>query len=172
MMAPLRVEYLANPKYGLDLTEFEIALLVSVLPNIAKLAGTYIWGSLFDSMNFFSLRMLINLSFALSIFSFFVTSGWFNLATAALIYGFGNAGGDVAWSLWVTKFAPKDRVADYMTVHTFFTGVRGLIAPFAAFYLLGILSIQSLSLISSWLIIAATILLIPMRQRERSTPTG
>ena len=31
---------------------------------------------------------------------------------AAILFGISNAGGDVAWSLWVTKFAPAARVAD------------------------------------------------------------
>ncbi|NDF01570.1 MAG: hypothetical protein EB034_25395, partial [Verrucomicrobia bacterium] len=50
------------------------------------------------------------------------------MALGAVIFGVSNAGGDVAWSLWVTKFAPPERVADYMSVHTFFTGVRGVAA--------------------------------------------
>lgn len=59
------------------------------------------------------------------------------LALGAVIFGVANAGGDVAWSLWVTKFAPPERVADYMSVHTFFTGVRGVAAPLIAFHLVG-----------------------------------
>ncbi len=37
LMWPLRVEYLANPVYGLSLNNWEIALLVTVYPNIARL---------------------------------------------------------------------------------------------------------------------------------------
>ena len=51
-----------------------------------------------------------------------------------------GAGADVAWSLWVTKFAPPERVADYMSVHTFFTGVRGFLAPVTASKMACILS--------------------------------
>lgn len=164
MMIPLRVEYLANPRYGLNLTEINIALFVSVLPNVARLAGTYVWGRLFDTMNFFTLRMILNMSFMVGIVSFFMTSSWTSLALAALIFGFSTAGGDVAWSLWVTKFAPEDRVPDYMAVHTFFTGVRGLIAPITAFTLLEILPIQTLSLLAATLIILATLMLFPIRE--------
>ena len=168
MMLPLRVEYLANPHYGLNLSELNIALFVSVLPNLARLAGTYVWGRLFDTMNFFTLRMILNVSFMIGIVSFFMTSSWISLALAALIFGFSTSGGDVAWSLWVTKFAPEDRVPDYMAVHTFFTGVRGLIAPFAAFTLLEVLSIQSLSLLAAALIISATVMLFPVRELAKS----
>jgi len=164
MMLPLRTEYLANPVYGIRLSELEIALFVSVLPNVARLGGTYIWGRLFDSMNFFSLRIILNLSFLTGIVSFFLSDASFMLAVSALIFGFSTSGGDVAWTLWVTKFAPAERVPDYMAVHTFFTGIRGLFAPMTAFALLGILDIQTLSLISAALILMASILLFAIRE--------
>ena len=164
MMLPLRTEYLANPIYGTRLYELEIAIYVSILPNFARLGGTYIWGRLFDSMNFFSLRIILNLSFLTGIVSFFATDTWPTLAISALIFGFSTSGGDVAWTLWVTKFAPPERVADYMAVHTFFTGIRGLFAPMTAFALLGIFDIQTLSLISAALILIASILLFSIRE--------
>ena len=167
MMLPLRTEYLANPRYELNLSEFEIALFVSVLPNIARLAGTYVWGRLFDTINFFTLRILLNLSFLTGVVSFFMTDAHIGLALSALIFGFSTSGGDVAWTLWVTKFAPPERVPDYMAVHTFFTGIRGLLAPITAFSLLGIMSIQTLSLLSSALILMATILLFSIRERAK-----
>jgi hypothetical protein len=164
MMLPLRTEYLANPIYGMRLSELEIAVYVSILPNLARLGGTYIWGKLFDSMNFFSLRIILNLSFLTGIVSFFATNTWEALALSALIFGFSTSGGDVAWTLWVTKFAPPERVADYMAVHTFFTGVRGLFAPMTAFALLGIFDLQTLSMISAALILMASILLFSIRE--------
>jgi len=171
MMLPLRTEYLANPRYGLNLSEFEIALFVSVLPNIARLGGTYVWGRLFDTINFFTLRILLNLSFLTGVVSFFMTDAHIGLAISALIFGFSTSGGDVAWTLWVTKFAPPDRVPDYMAVHTFFTGIRGLLAPITAFSLLGSLSIQNLSLVSSALILMATILLFSIRESSKDRAT-
>ena len=168
MMLPLRVEYLANPTYGLNLSELEIAAFVSVLPNIACLGGTYVWGRLFDSMNFFTLRMVLNLSFLTGIVSFFMSSSPWGLALSAVIFGFSTSGGDVAWTLWVTKFAPADRVPDYMAVHTFFTGIRGLLAPITAFTLLGVMSIQALSLLSAGLILMATILLFSIREGAKN----
>ena len=74
---------------------------------------------------------------------------------------FSNAGADVAWSLWVTKFAPPDRVADYMAVHTFFTGVRGVLAPLAAFYLIGVMPLYVLGWISVGLILIGSSFLLP-----------
>ena len=166
MVGPLRVEYLANPKHGVTLhgaplTAASIAVLTGVIPNIARLLLNPLWGCLFDRMNFFVLRITLNLGFALGAISFFVggTMPW--LVVGAIFFGVSNSGADVAWSLWVTKFAPPERVADYMSVHTFFTGVRGVVAPFVAFHLVSGLSFQLIGWIAVGLILIAISFLIP-----------
>jgi hypothetical protein len=161
MMLPLRVEYLASPRYGLNLTVGMIALLTGVIPNVARLILSPVWGHLFDRMNFFALRVTLNAGFAIGILTFFVSDSFWGLLTGAVIFGISNAGGDVAWSLWVTKFAPPGRVADYMSVHTFFTGVRGVLAPLVAFTLVQKLSLGILAGLSAALIVAASLLLLP-----------
>lgn len=161
MMMPLRVEYLANPRYGMELDTIMIAFLTGVVPNLARLGLSPVWGWLFDRMNFFVLRVVLNLSFMLGILAFFTGGGMTGLIIGAIIFGISFAGGDVAWSLWVTKFAPPDRVADYMSVHTFFTGVRGVLAPMIAFHLVAGVSVAVLGMISAGLILVATLMLLP-----------
>jgi len=161
MMYPLRVEYLANPKYGLALKVSLIALYTGVIPNLARLVMSPIWGWLFDHLNFFLLRVILNLGFALGILTFFLSADTWGLVIGAIVFGVSNAGGDVAWSLWVTKFAPPERVADYMAIHTFLTGLRGVVAPFVAFHLLEIISLSALGWISAGLIFLASVLLLP-----------
>jgi MFS family permease len=161
MMLPLRIEYLASPRHGLELPVHEIALLTGVIPNIARLLMSQIWGRLFDRMNFFALRVTLNAGFAAGILTFFLSDSWAGLVTGAIIFGISSAGGDVAWGLWVTKFAPPEHVADYMSVHTFFTGVRGVVAPLAAFHLLNHLSLTTMGWISAGMILLASLLLLP-----------
>jgi hypothetical protein len=48
-----------------------------------------------------------------------------------------------------------------MSVHTFFTGVRGVAAPLCAFHLVTVLEIQTLGWISAGLIAVASLLLAP-----------
>jgi MFS family permease len=169
MMMPLRVEYLAHPRYGLELSAGMIALLTSVIPNVARLCLSPVWGHLFDRMNFFALRVTLNIGFAIGILSFFTTNSFLGMVLGAIVYGISNAGGDVAWSLWVTKFAPPDRVADYMSVHTFFTGVRGVVAPICAFYIVTILPLAAVAAICSALIVVGTLILVPeIREASRS----
>jgi MFS family permease len=161
MMYPMRVEYLANPRYGLALSVAMIALLTGVIPNLARLVMSPIWGWLFDRMNFFTLRVLLNLGFAAGILTFFLSESTLGLVAGGVVFGISLAGGDVAWSLWVTQFAPPDRVADYMSVHTFFTGVRGVVAPMVAFHALNLVSISTLGWISAALIAVASLMLLP-----------
>ena len=161
MMFPLRVEYLANPKYGMNLTVSEIALYVGVLPNLVRLLLSPLWGWLFDHLNFFLMRVVLNVGFAIGILAFFTSHDQAGLVAGAVIFGMSNAGGDVAWGLWVTKFAPPERVTDYMSVHTSLTGLRGVIAPLAAFHLLGHFSVANLGWACATLIVAATLLLLP-----------
>jgi hypothetical protein len=161
MMMPMRVEYLANPRYGLVLNAQQVALLTTVIPSIARLVMGPLWGWLFDRANFFVLRMVLNMGFALGILTFFTGGSTVGLIAGALIFGISFSGGDLAWSLWVTKFAPADRVADYMSVHTFLTGVRGVFAPMLAFQLVTNLSLGSMGLVSAALILIATLMLVP-----------
>lgn len=166
MMMPLRVEYLANPRYGLHLSEAEIALLLSTVPNVARLVGTTVWGRAFDRMNFFSLRIALNISIGIGTLSFFATGSWVMLLLSAALLGFATAGGDVAWNLWVTKFAPPERVSEYMAVHTFFAGVRGLAAPILGFTLLEVVSLDALSWGCTVLIFSSVLVLHRIQRRR------
>lgn len=172
MMLPMRIEYLGNPRHGLALSAADIAWLTGVIPNLARLVMNPVWGWLFDRMNFFALRTALNVGFAIGIFSFFTSGSPLGLILGAVIYGISNAGGDVAWGLWVTKFAPPGRVADYMSVHTFLTGVRGVAAPIVAFQLVQRFSLSVLGGFSAALIVAATLLLLPEIGRWKGRRPG
>jgi MFS family permease len=168
MMVMLRVEYLANEKYGPPLDPAKIALLIGVIPNIARLALSPVWGRLFDRMNFFWMRFLLNMGFAIGALAFFAGRDMWSMTLGAIVFGISNAGGDVAWSLWVTKLAPPDRVAEYMSVHTFTTGLRGVLAPVVGFHLLTMMSFDSISYIGAAMIFAASLLLLPEMLSSRN----
>jgi MFS family permease len=133
-----------------------------------------IWGHLFDRVNFFVLRIVLNIGFMVGILTFFMGGGWLSLVTGALVFGISVAGGDIAWSLWVTKIAPANRVAEYMSIHTFFTGIRGVIAPFLAFQLVQTLHPSVLAGFCAALIAMACLLLLPeartIRVRRPAVP--
>lgn len=172
MMLPLRVEYLANAEYGLMLTVATIALLTEVIPNIARLCFSQVWGWLFDHMNFFVLRCLLNVGFAIGITIFFVGGTVAAFAVGSIVYGIARSGGDVAWSLWVTKLAPPSRVGDYMAVHTFFTGARGVIAPAIGFHAAQYFDFSTMGIFSAGMIIVSTVMLLPEIKTLRKVREG
>lgn len=174
VMLPLRVDYLANPRYGITLDPAQIALYTGVIPNIARLVMSRVWGILFDRVNFFLLRIVLNVGFILGILAFFTGGSTPGLLLGGIFFGIAWAGGDVAWSLWVTKIAPPEKVAEYMSVHTFFTGVRGIAAPFIAFQAVEHFGVGTLGAACCALILGASLLLVPevrtLRRRRAAQP--
>ena len=167
MLFPLRVEYLANAdaykqhyQLTFEPTPANIALILVFIPNAVKLVCSPFWGKLFDRMNFFVLRVVLNGFFAASLLVFFHSESWAGFIVAGVLFGIGNSGGEVAWSLWVTKFAPAKHVADYMSVHVFFNGIRVLLAPFLGFWLIVYVPASSLSLFGAGIIIASSLALL------------
>ena len=55
-----------------------------------------------------------------------------------------------------------------MSVHTFFTGVRGVLAPLLAFQLITVVSMATMGIICATLIVIASLLLVPEILRYRT----
>jgi MFS family permease len=158
---PLRVEYVGNPEWGLNYENWKIVLLVTAVPEIFRFLSVRFWGRWFDRSNFIALRIVLNLLFAANIFLFFSPNFWMQVA-ASICVGLGQGGGEIAWNLWVTKFSPPERTAEYMSVHSFLTGTRGVAAPTLAFALLRQVGFDWLSAISVGLMLLACVLLLPL----------
>ncbi|MGA0895457.1 MAG: hypothetical protein ACO3S5_12595, partial [Ilumatobacteraceae bacterium] len=120
---------------------------------------------------FFAGRILVNLLFAFYIAAFFTGTNDVGLAIGAVLFGVASAGGDLMWTLWVVKFAPPDRTADYMGLHTFFTGVRVFLAPIVGFAIIGEVPLVWIAVISALLILVASAMLVPDYRAERRTIT-
>ncbi len=168
MLLPLRVEFLANPRYGIDADPAQITLLTVTVPSVVRLLCMPLFGGLFDRMSFFSARIMVNLLFALYVGAFFSGSSDLGLFLGAVAFGVGSAGGDLMWSLWVTKFAPPGRVADYMGLHTFFTGVRATCAPLLGFLVIERFDLETVAWIAAALIIVSSMVLLPEARLERA----
>ncbi|MAT31026.1 MAG: hypothetical protein CMP29_04470 [Roseibacillus sp.] len=164
------VEYVSNPAYGYELTEFTIAFITGSLPEIMFLLTVVIWGIVFDRVNFFLVRMILNVFFMGGVLFYFFGQGMWALCVGISLHGIGRAGGNIAWSLWVTKFAKADQVAEYMSVHTFMCGVRGVIAPFVAFPVIALLGPRVIGGAGFILIMIATLMIWPHLRGK--TPVG
>jgi MFS family permease len=133
---PLRVEYLANPDYGIDASNTLVLTITLVIPLLARVASIPVWAWAFDRFNLAFVRIAINLFFLAGLFLYFQTQDLLFLSLAAGLIGWATGGGTMAWTLWVTKVAPTGRESSYMSVHTFFTGVRGVPAPFVGYWII------------------------------------
>ena len=167
MLIALRVEYIGNPVHGFEMTAAWVAFLTVVVPSISRLLSSVIWGKLFDRMNFFVLRVLINCFFGAAILCYFLTHELYMLIIGSVLFGVARGGGEIAWSLWVTKFAKPENVADYMAVHTFLTGVRGFTAPFVAFYALDIVSFQTLAWVGFGMTALSSLMIWPQKGSQK-----
>ncbi len=154
--ACLFVEYLANPRHGINLSEFDVAWITGVVPVFSRILFSYPWGIVYDHFNLFTVRSVLNLFFALGILCFYLGHDRFWWTLGMGIWGMANAGGNVTWALWVTKLAPKHAVAEYMSVHTFLTGLRGLVAPSLAFALLKIVSFDTFAILCGIAVVSAS----------------
>lgn len=177
MMMPLRIKVLVEPQFGYQYSPLMVAFLTSVIPPLTIFLFARLWGRLFDKMNFFLLRMVLNIFFIISIGSYFLLGNLVGLLFGAFMLGMAFAGGNVAWSLWVTKIAPAGEVADYMSVHTMMTGLRGLIAPLIAIPLVEVLPLYWVVAISIGLMLISVVMLIPelhsiQRRRKGYPVTG
>lgn len=157
----LFVEYVTNPRYGFGFDATRVGLLTTTLPMLAFVVCVVGWGVLFDRVNFYLLRVSINVLFAAGIACYYFGDGFGMLATGILLHGVARAGGNVAWSLWVTKFASAERVAEYMSVHTFLTGCRGVLAPAISFGMAATLGPKWMAGTGLVLIVVSTLLLAP-----------
>lgn len=167
MLMPLRVEYLAKPEYGIDASTASIIVLTAVVPSAVRLVSLPVFGMVFDRVDFFTGRVLVNLLFAMYVAAFFTGTSWTGLVIGAVVLGVASAGGELTWSLWVTKFAPPGRMADYMGLHTFFTGVRSFGAPLLGFAVLGNVSLTAVAAIAAGLMVASSAVLVPEIRAER-----
>jgi hypothetical protein len=165
--ACLFVEYLANPTHGINLDEFDVAWVTGVVPVLARLVFSYPWGLVYDRFHLFTVRAVLNVFFAAGVLCFYLGHSMFWWTLGMALWGMANAGGNVTWALWVTKLASKHAVAEYMSVHTFLTGVRGLLAPSLAFAMIKVMSFDTFAIVCGITILSASCF-IGVRARSNS----
>ena len=158
MLLPLRFEYLLQPEYGIEASKLTVTTLTLAVPALFHFLSSRLWGRLFDRLNFLTVRIAVNVAIMLSIALFFSTREVWVMALGAATLGVAMGGANISWSLWVTKFAPPDRTAAYMSVHTFTTGIRGIASPFLGFYLIGSIGAMETGVVGCGLILVSIIL--------------
>jgi len=164
-LIPQRIEYLADPRYGIGLTAGQIAFVIGGTTEAVRLLVIQVWAHLFDRFNFIKLRIVLVLMILVSIVIYYHTTSVPLILFATVLLAAAHGGGAIAWALWVTKFSPPHETARYMSVHTFFTGVRGAMAPFAGYFLVEHLGIHGTVRVSCTLIVLSILVLWRIRDR-------
>ena len=163
---PIRIEYLANPDYGVNVSNKTIAVLMVLVPSAAQLLSTKLWGHFFDKLHFVTTRNLLNVCFLASIALFFFTTNLTLLTLSMVFQGVAMGGGKIFWGLWVTKIAPEEKASSYMSIHMALTGLRGTLAPFLGYWIL-VESSPSAVAFTGMILIAASILLFEVVRGHR-----
>jgi hypothetical protein len=171
MTLPLRIEYLGGDR-GLNLTNEQIALVTVVVFSIARILSSRLWGELFDRVRFLYYRISLNLLLISATLVYFHAESMIGVSIGAALAGVGVGGSKIAWSLWVTKLAPEGMEARYMGAHVALTGLRGALAPFLGYWLLGILGYQGVAWFSVALVTISTVLFMSLFNNLRCRSTG
>ena len=171
MTLPLRIEYLGGES-GLHLTNEQIALVTVVVFSIARILSSRLWGELFDRVRFLSYRISLNLLLISATLVYFHAESITGVSIGAALAGVGVGGSKIAWSLWVTKLAPEGMEARYMGAHVALTGLRGALAPFLGYWLLGILGYEGVAWFSVILVTFSTFLFYRLFSNQRAKLSG
>ncbi len=163
MLLPLRVELLANPRFGIDATNTQIALLMVVIVPVFRLLSTKGWGYVFDRFNLIWVRIALNGVFIVSMYLFFFSESLVVMAVGAAALGIAFGGGNVMWVLWVTKIAPPGRTPIYMSVHGFSTGIRISAAPFLGYGVLEVAGPRSAAILAMGLMFVSCLIFLPLK---------
>ncbi|MEO0794175.1 MAG: MFS transporter [Verrucomicrobiota bacterium] len=172
MTMPIRVEILANPDYGIDATNEQVALANVIIPAIARIISGKFWGALFDRINFIVWRICVNSCFVVGMLLYFYGDSLTIIYTGAAFIGFGMGGGMIGWTLWVTKIAPPEKVSAYMSVHTAFTGIRGIFAPFIGYTVLAMLSPPGVGLMAALAALLSSVMFAALWRNDRFRKTS
>jgi predicted MFS family arabinose efflux permease len=159
MTFSLRTEYLANQRYGLNLSNTDTALITSIIPAIMRIFSTLLWGKIFDTKNFATMKIMINLCFLVGISTFFFTKNFTILMLSAIALGLGYGGNLTAWQLWVTKIAPSpEKLGAYTSLDIVIMGLRDALSAALGYFLLShSVSLHTICLIAIFLIGISTI---------------
>ena len=166
---PVRVSYLAEAGRGLDLSPMTVLLIMSVIPSGVRLLFTRVWAHLFDRFDFLVLRVAMTLVLGLGVLVFLLTANVAIIVTGTVIHSIGFAGTFLVWNLWITKIAPPGRGQLYMSVHSFLTGVRGILGPYLGYLFIGRFTFRQMGLVSFGLNVVSALMMVMIMRRGART---
>ena len=129
---------LTHDDLGFD--AFQLALWLSVLPQVVLAVSSPGWGVVLDRIGIVRARLLISAVMTFYLACYF---GGIALGVPGLMYigsvlrGLSEGGGQVTWAMASVHFAPKpEDVPLYNGIHFVLNGIRGLVMPWVGAELL------------------------------------
>ncbi len=137
----IQVAYMKETTF---LSDAQIVWLVSGCSALVNIIFMPLWARAFDKYNVLVIRIIANIMLLIGLVLFFMSDNLTVIIIGFIIRSIGLSSGTILWSLWVTRAASPKNTQSYMAIHSFFTGVRGIIAPFIGFYIyrLGVVYIE------------------------------
>ncbi|HMF12002.1 MAG TPA: MFS transporter [Gemmataceae bacterium] len=112
---------------------FELALWLSVVPQLMLALGSPAWGRILDRVGIVRCRLLISALMTAYLASYFggiVTGLPLLVCLGSILQGASNGGGQLTWALASSHFAPQaEDVPLYNGIHFVLNGIRGLVLP-------------------------------------------
>jgi len=131
---------------------FELALWMSVVPQLLLALSSPVWGHVLDRIGIVRLRLVISTLMTAYLASYLgglMTGAPFLIYLGSILQGMSNGAGQLTWSLASSHFAPRpEDVPIYNGIHFVLNGVRGLLLPWVGSVLF--------ILVGPWAVLAAT----------------
>lgn len=172
MLVPIVPVYLVKH----DVPYHDIANILVVLPGLLTMLTLGAWGRLLDRWNPISMRTLTMAIWSMQpLLLYFAPqlSAAFGISLVAPVYlayffrGLAFGGSSLIWFLGAMYFASEDDVPIYMGLHLALTGLRMILAPQAAAWLVEVYSFETTFLVSYGLMIFALLLTVVLGSIEK-----
>lgn len=138
-----------------DFGAFQLALWLTVVPQVMLAVGSPAWGWVLDRVGIVRCRLLISVLMTGYLAGYWggVVTGWaWLICLGGVLQGLSNGGGQLTWALASSHFAPcAEDVPLYNGIHFVLNGVRGLILPWVGavlFVLAGTGAVLAATLVS------------------------
>jgi MFS family permease len=161
-IAAMLVIHLAEPERGLGLSSLQVMLIAGVLASVVQIGANRPLIKIFSKMSIYQFRLLCSLIIAAGTLMFFFSSKLYMLAVAQTVLCIGMTGDSLLWGIYVTRIAPASKTHIYMSIHTFFAGVRGFIGPGLTFLLIQRFSLQQFALIAAAMVLFSALMVLPV----------
>jgi MFS family permease len=140
IMILLRIEYVANNRFGLNLSNTQITWLVGIVPITVSMITSRSWGRLFDRLRIETMQAAMGGFTILSMSLFFLSTNYYWMLFSMSLYGLAFGAQKILNQLWLTKIVHAEGISDYISAFSMINGVRGIVAPIVAYWLLTIMA--------------------------------